>query len=63
MLGRYSILAMGLFTNIEQLNELVVNGIRSIPGVQKVETSISIHNLKYEAGVAKITSPQLTLEA
>jgi len=63
MLGRYSILAMGLFTNIEQLNELVMTRIRSLPGVQKVETSISIHNLKYEAGVAKITSPQPAAEA
>ena len=63
MLGRYSILAMGLFTNIEQLNELVMTQIRVLPGVQTVETAISIHNLKYEAGVAKITSLQPADEA
>lgn len=54
MLGRFNLLAMGLFTNIEQLNEIVTEQIRSLPGVQRVETSISVHNLKYEAGVAKI---------
>ncbi|WP_375195089.1 Lrp/AsnC family transcriptional regulator [Sphingobium sp.] len=55
MLGRFNLLAMGLFTNIEQLNELVTEQIRSLPGVQKVQTAISVHNLKYEPGVAKIT--------
>ncbi len=55
LLGRYSLLAMGLFTNLEQLNDLIVQRIRPLPGVQRVETSISVHNLKYEAGIAKIT--------
>jgi DNA-binding Lrp family transcriptional regulator len=55
LLGRYSLLAMGLFTNIEQLNDLVTDRIRPLPGVQRVQTSISVHNLKYEAGIAKIT--------
>lgn len=55
LLGRYSLLAMGLFTNIEQLNDLVIDQIRPLPGVQRVDTSISVHNLKYEAGIAKIT--------
>ncbi|WP_179041759.1 Lrp/AsnC family transcriptional regulator [Sphingobium lactosutens] len=55
LLGRYSLLAMGLFTNIEQLNDLMTDHIRSLPGVQRVEASISVHNLKYEAGIAKIT--------
>lgn len=55
MLGRYNLLAMGLFTSIEQLNQLIADQVRSLPGVQRVETAISVHNLKYEAGVAKIT--------
>ncbi len=55
LLGRYNLLAMGLFTNLEQLNDLVINRIRPLPGVQRVETSVSVHNLKYEAGIAKIT--------
>lgn len=55
LLGRYSMLAMGLFTNIEQLNDVITEHIRPLPGVQRVEVSISVHNLKYEAGIAKIT--------
>ncbi|QGP81255.1 Lrp/AsnC family transcriptional regulator [Sphingobium sp. CAP-1] len=55
LLGRYSLLAMGLFTSIEQMNDLVVEHIRSLPGVQSVEASISVDSLKYEAGIAKIT--------
>ena len=55
LLGRYSLLAMGLFTNIEQLNNVVTDRIRTLPGVQRVETSISVHNLKYEPGIARIT--------
>jgi Transcriptional regulators len=54
LLGRYSLLAMGLFTNIEQLNAVVTGKIRTLQGVQRVETAISVHNLKYEPGVAKI---------
>jgi DNA-binding Lrp family transcriptional regulator len=55
LLGRYSLLAMGLFTNIEQLNELITSRIRSLEGVRDVETSISVHNVKYEVGIARIT--------
>ena len=55
MLGRFSLLAMGLFTNIEQLNEVITEQIRSLPGVQRVETAVSVHNPKYEPGIAKIT--------
>ena len=55
LLGRYSLLAMGLFTSIEQLNEVVTGQIRTLPGVQRVETSISVHNLKYDPSIARIT--------
>lgn len=55
MLGRFSLLAMGLFTSIEQLNALIADEIRPLPGVQRVQASISVHNLKYEASVARIT--------
>lgn len=56
LLGRYSLLAMGLFTSIEALNELILERIRPLKGVRRVESSISIHNIKYEPGMAKITS-------
>ena len=54
LLGRFNLLAMGLFTNLEQL-DATKRQIRNLPGVRRVETSVSIHNLKYEAGIAKIT--------
>lgn len=63
LLGRYSLLAMGLFTNIEHLNEVVTGQIRALPGVQRVETSISVHNLKYDPSIARITSLTGTREA
>ena len=56
LLGRYSIMAMALMTSIEALNDLITDRVRSLDGVRRVETSISVHNLKYEAGVAKITA-------
>lgn len=55
LLGRYSLLAMGLFTSIEQLNDLVATRIRTLEGVRQVDISVSVHNLKYEAGMAKVS--------
>ncbi len=55
MLGRFNLLAMGLFTSLEQMNDLIARQIRNLPGVQRVEAGISVHNMKYEPGVAKIT--------
>lgn len=57
LLGRYSLFAMGLFTSIEALHDLITHKIMPLEGVRNVETSISVHNLKYEAGMAKITLP------
>ena len=57
LLGRYSVLAMGLFVSIEQLNELINTKIRVLKGVRHVETSISVQNFKYNFGVARITGP------
>lgn len=55
LLGRYSILAMGLFVSIEQLSALVHARIRPLEGVREVETAISVHSAKYEVGIARIT--------
>lgn len=55
LLGRYSLLATGLFTSVEKLSEIATT-IRAMPGVQRVETSVSVKNLKYDAGIAKITA-------
>ena len=55
LLGRYSLLAMGLFQTVEQMHELVTERLRTLDGVRDVETSISVHNIKYEASIARIT--------
>jgi len=57
LLGRYSILAMALLQTVEQMNDLLLTRIRTLEGVREVEVSISVHNIKYEVGVARITSP------
>lgn len=62
LLGRYSVLAMGLFVGIEQLNELISSRIRVLEGVRHVETSISVENFKYNFGVARITAKALPPE-
>jgi Lrp/AsnC family transcriptional regulator for asnA, asnC and gidA len=46
---------MGLFTSIEQVEEVVRKQIKTLPGVRDVEISISVHNLKYDARMARIT--------
>ena len=58
LLGRYSLLAMGLFSSVQQVNRVVTERIRALEGVLDVETSISGTNLKYDAGVARITRPR-----
>ena len=61
LLGRYSLLAMGLFSSIEQLHALIFGRIRVLEGVREVESSISVHNVKYEVGIARITGAKPAL--
>lgn len=58
LMGRYSLLAMGLFTSIEQVNELIRSEIKPLRGVRSVETSISVQNFKYDARIARITKKE-----
>jgi DNA-binding Lrp family transcriptional regulator len=58
MLGRYDILAVGLFTALEDVIEVANNRILSVPGVRHVETAIAVKTLKYEYRAAKITMPR-----
>lgn len=55
MLGRYDILAIGLFTALEDVVNIANNRILALPGVRHVETSIAVKTLKYDYRVAKIT--------
>lgn len=55
LLGRYSLLAMGLFNSLETVNELIHKKIRSLDGVRDVETLVSVRNFKYDVRLARIT--------
>lgn len=55
MLGRYSLLATGLFTSIEAADRLIRSKIRPLEGVQDVDVSWSISTPKYDARLARIT--------
>jgi Lrp/AsnC family transcriptional regulator, regulator for asnA, asnC and gidA len=56
MLGRFSIMAMGLFTSLEDSVEIANNRILLLPGVRRVETSVAVQTLKYDFKMAKITN-------
>jgi DNA-binding Lrp family transcriptional regulator len=56
MLGRYDLLAIGLFESLEEIANIANNRILALPGVRHVETSIAVKTLKYDHRVAKITS-------
>lgn len=55
MLGRFDILAIGLFAALEDILQVANNRILSLPGVRHVETSIAVKTLKYDYRAAKIT--------
>ena len=53
-LGRFDILAVGLFDEIEMALEVANNSILPLPGVRHIETSIVVKTLKYNSRFAKI---------
>ncbi len=55
MLGRFDILAIGLFAALEDIVDVANNRILALPGVRHVETSIAVKTLKYDYRAAKIT--------
>jgi Lrp/AsnC family transcriptional regulator for asnA, asnC and gidA len=55
-LGRFDVLAIGLFPTLEEVIDLANNRILALPGVRHVETSIAAKTLKYDYRVAKITA-------
>lgn len=58
LLGRYNLLAMGLFKSIEQVDDLIRKRIKPLQGVRDVEISTSIHSFKYDVRMARITKPR-----
>jgi len=55
LLGRYNLLATGLFTSLVEVHQLIRNRILPLRGVRSVETSVSVQNFKYNFGMARIT--------
>jgi Lrp/AsnC family transcriptional regulator for asnA, asnC and gidA len=53
-LGRFNLLAVGLFPTLEDLIELANNRILVLPGVTQVETSVVVKSIKYNERMAKI---------
>lgn len=58
MLGRYDILAIGLFGALEDVYSVANNRILALPGVRHVETAVAVRTLKYDYRAAKITLPK-----
>lgn len=57
MLGRCSLMATGLFTTVEAVDQILRRKIRPLDGVIDVEVSWSIGTPKYDARLARITRP------
>jgi DNA-binding Lrp family transcriptional regulator len=59
MMGKFNILAMCLFQDIDLVVDLASDHILPIKGVHNVESSIAVRTFKYNSRMAKITAPQL----
>lgn len=55
--GRFNILALCLFDELEMLADIASERIRVLPGVRHVETAIAVKTFKYNARLVKITQP------
>lgn len=62
-LGRFDILAIGLFSDLQAIIEVANNRILPLSGVRHVETSIAVSTVKYDHRVAKITPSWKALDA
>jgi DNA-binding Lrp family transcriptional regulator len=61
-MGRFNILAILLFSDLEELHHIASDQILAIPGVHHVETSIAVKTVKYNARVVKITEADHSFE-
>ena len=55
MMGRFNILGICLFSELDRLYEVASDQILSIPGVHHVETSIAVRTIKYDPRIVRIT--------
>ena len=61
-MGRFTILAVVLFGELDQLHEVASNQILAIPGVHHIETSIAVKTLKYNPRIVRITDADHSFE-
>lgn len=54
-MGRFNILAICLFENLNQLYHIASEQILALPGVHHVETSIAVKTIKYNSRIVRIT--------
>ncbi|NNE58517.1 MAG: Lrp/AsnC family transcriptional regulator [Hellea sp.] len=54
LLGRFDILAIGLFEGLTEVHRVASNQILDLPGVRHVETTVAVDVVKYNNRLAKI---------
>jgi len=52
--GRFNILVIALFNDLDRLHALASDKILALPGVHHVETAIGINTVKYDVRIARI---------
>jgi len=60
LLGRFDILAIGLFEGLQDVHQVASNRILDIKGVRLVETTLVVDTIKYDNRIAKIMAPSKT---
>jgi Lrp/AsnC family transcriptional regulator, regulator for asnA, asnC and gidA len=56
LLGRFSLLATGLFTSMTEVEETSRQSILPLKGVRRIETIVSIQQFKYDFRMARIVA-------
>jgi len=57
LLGRFNVLATGLFTSMTDVDEVKRQQISKLKGVRHIETIVSIQQFKYDFRMARIVRP------
>ncbi|HZG33624.1 MAG TPA: Lrp/AsnC ligand binding domain-containing protein, partial [Sphingopyxis sp.] len=57
-MGRFNILAICLFDELEELHAVASDQILALKGVHHVETSVAVKTLKYNSRIVRITRRQ-----
>jgi Lrp/AsnC family transcriptional regulator for asnA, asnC and gidA len=53
-MGRFNLLVVVLFDDLDELHEIAAGKILSRPGVHHVETAIAVDTVKYDVRIARI---------